>query len=200
LINLANVMDNLNTGTEKDFSWKEVGWRIRNLRLACGMSQTALASATNLTSPGVFVIEKGEINPQLKTLQAIAKALGVSVRQLLTGSTDVRTDHDDLLEQMHSVLASQDQAAIFALLNGLQSAQLLLQTRGKGRGGLSVKPSEEVLHMFEVAGGVSLDDIKTIRHRLGKQSSKDVNALRDKGMGKSLRRRDSSSQKENKEE
>jgi putative transcriptional regulator len=189
-------MNEASAGIERDFSWEEVGRRIRDMRLARRMSQAHLASACNLTGPGVFVIEKGTINPQLKSLQAIAKALGCSVRQLLTGSTATRTDHDDLLEQMKSVLASKDEAAILALLNGLQSAQLILQSRPKGRGGLTVKPSEEVLRMLQAAGDITIDELGVAR--LGRPSSKLLETFRDMQPSRSSVQRKSTVQEERK--
>jgi transcriptional regulator with XRE-family HTH domain len=160
-------------GTERDFSWREVGWRIRDMRLARGISQAQLGSACNLSGPGIFVIERGTINPQLKSLQSIAKALGCSVRQLLTGSTERRSDHDNLLEQMQAVLGSKDKDAVLALLNGLQSAQLILQSRPKGRGGLTIRPSDEVRRMFE-ASEEAVEDAPRIRtYRLREPSLND---------------------------
>lgn len=173
-------MNNVGTDSARDFSWEEVGARIRNMRLERGMSQAEFATATNLSAPGVFIIEKGEINPQLKTLQAIAKALGCSVRQLLTGSTAVRTGHDHLIEQVSDILESHDKEAILALLHGLQSAQAMRQLGGKAHRGLIVKPSEEVRRMFEADGQPGLEDIDAIPHTFGRQSSKPMQALRDK--------------------
>jgi transcriptional regulator with XRE-family HTH domain len=161
--------------TEKDFSWQEVGWRIRETRLARGMSQAQLATACNLSGPGIFFIEKGTINPQITSLQSIAKALGCSVRQLLTGSTEKRTEHDNLLEQMGAVLASNDQDAVLALLSGLQSAQLLLHSRTRGRRRLTVKPSEEILKMFKAAGEI---DLGNVRYRLAGPTRKEAEAFR----------------------
>jgi hypothetical protein len=120
------------------------------------------------------------------------------VRQLLTGSTSTRTDHDDLLEQMTSVLTSNDEAAVLALLNGLQSAQLILQSRPKGRGGLTVKPTEEVLRMFKDAGRIGIEDVGAVRHVLGKPSSKRPKALRDKQPSSSSVNHQAAVQKERK--
>ena len=55
-------------------------WHVRAIR---GLSQTELAEAAGLTQPRISEIERMVIdNPKLKTLEAIAAALGVTVSQL----------------------------------------------------------------------------------------------------------------------
>lgn len=164
---------------EVDFSWREVGQRIRDKRIARGLTQAQLGSKCNLTGPGVYFAEAGKINPQLKTLSAIANALGCSVRELMTGSTTRRKEYGSLLEQMETVLATNDPGATLALLNGLQSAQLILQSRQQSRRGLSIKPSEQVLRLVEAAGKITLEQATQARHTMGKRSSKPAKALRD---------------------
>ncbi|HYG98851.1 MAG TPA: helix-turn-helix transcriptional regulator [Terriglobales bacterium] len=164
---------------EVDFSWKEVGQRIRDKRIARGLTQAQLGSKCNLTGPGVYFAEAGKINPQIKTLSAIAKALGCSVRELMTGSTASKKPYGVLLEQVETVLEADDPGATLALLNGLQSAQLILQSRNKSRRGLTVKPSEEVLRLMESAGDISLAEVSQARHTFGKRSSKPGKTFRD---------------------
>jgi transcriptional regulator with XRE-family HTH domain len=165
--------------TEVDFSWQEVGQRIRDKRIACGLTQAQLGSKCNLTGPGVYFVETGKINPQLKSLSAIAKALDCSVRELMTGSTTRRKEYGSLLEQMETVLAANDPGATLALLNGLQSAQLILQSRQQNRRGLSIQPSEEVLRLVGAAGNIMLEQAEHAKHTMGKQSSKVAKGLRD---------------------
>ncbi|HYD16499.1 MAG TPA: helix-turn-helix transcriptional regulator [Candidatus Nanoarchaeia archaeon] len=164
---------------EVDFSWHEVGQRIRDKRIACGLTQAQLGSKCKLTGPGVYFVEAGKINPQLKSLSAIAKALGCSVRELMTGSTARRKEYGSLLEQMETVLAANDPGATLALLNGLQSAQLILLSRQPSRRGLSIQPSEEVLRLVDAAGNITLEQAAHAKHTMGKRSSKPATALRD---------------------
>jgi transcriptional regulator with XRE-family HTH domain len=57
---------------------------IRDYRQARKLSQEALAELCDLHRTYVGSIERGERNATLSTLEAFAKALGVSVPQLLT--------------------------------------------------------------------------------------------------------------------
>lgn len=55
----------------------------RRLRVAAGLSQAELAEAASITKSTVAAIEQGRANPRLDTLEAIARALGVEVVDLL---------------------------------------------------------------------------------------------------------------------
>ena len=55
----------------------------RRLRVAAGLSQAELAEAASVTKSTVAAIEQGRANPRLDTLEAIARALGVDVVDLL---------------------------------------------------------------------------------------------------------------------
>lgn len=70
---------------EEDFTWREVGNRVREWRLAAGMSQSRLAEQTGLTQAGIAAVESGEHDPRLTTLKSIAQALGRSTRELICG-------------------------------------------------------------------------------------------------------------------
>jgi transcriptional regulator with XRE-family HTH domain len=112
-----------------DFTWHEVGARIRGMRLARGISQAELAKKAELSAPGLFAIEKGDTNTQLSSLQRIAKVLGCTVRELITGPTsEPRTGIDDFAEQARYVLESGNEIAIANLLNGLETAKLILRS------------------------------------------------------------------------
>ena len=60
-----------------------MGTRIRRLRKAKDMSQAALAKRARLTRVYITRLESGQQDPSLSTINAIAKALGVSVTALL---------------------------------------------------------------------------------------------------------------------
>ena len=60
-----------------------LGQRIRGFRGSAGMTQEALARAANIGRVTLVRLEKGEQSPRFKTLDAIAKALGIRVPELL---------------------------------------------------------------------------------------------------------------------
>jgi transcriptional regulator with XRE-family HTH domain len=58
--------------------------RIRSLRESAGLSQEGLATQCGLTKQAVQLIEAGRrSNPQVNTVSALAKALGVTVEELI---------------------------------------------------------------------------------------------------------------------
>jgi transcriptional regulator with XRE-family HTH domain len=60
-----------------------LGARLRERREAVGWSQAELAEAVGVTPNYVGVIERGEKLPTLETVEAVSRALGVSVGTLL---------------------------------------------------------------------------------------------------------------------
>ena len=60
-----------------------LGQRIRGFRESAGLTQEALARAANIGRVTLVRLEKGEQSPRFKTLDAIAKALGIRVPELL---------------------------------------------------------------------------------------------------------------------
>lgn len=113
-----------------DFSWADVGNRIRDRRIALEMSQQALADAAGITQPGLLRIERGETNPMMDTLRAIAKPLGASVRELMFGSADVPEPGNHLVARVGRILDSGDRAAIEALESSVTMVELLLKRAG----------------------------------------------------------------------
>ncbi len=61
---------------------EQFGERIRELRLAMRLSQEQLAFKSGMHRTYLGGIERGERNPSLKNIAAIAKALGVTLSQL----------------------------------------------------------------------------------------------------------------------
>ena len=61
------------------------GNRIRNLRLAQGISQEALADRANLHRTYIGAVERGERNITLLNANRIASALGVSLAECVEG-------------------------------------------------------------------------------------------------------------------
>ncbi len=58
------------------------GRRVRELRLARGLSQEELAFKAGVHRTYLGGIERGERNPALKNIVAIAEALGISLSEL----------------------------------------------------------------------------------------------------------------------
>ena len=61
---------------------EQFGNRVRHLRDKVGWSQERLADECGLHRTYIGGIERGERNPSLKNIHAIAKALGVSLKDL----------------------------------------------------------------------------------------------------------------------
>jgi len=66
----------------------QVGKRIRNLRESRGISQEVLAEKSGLHRTYIGGVERGLRNPSLKSLQRIAKGLGVGVGDLFQTAND----------------------------------------------------------------------------------------------------------------
>lgn len=61
---------------------QKLGKRIRLLREEAGLSQEKLGIATGLSQTYISGIENGTRNPSIKTLDKLAKALGVSISDI----------------------------------------------------------------------------------------------------------------------
>ncbi|MGE0406706.1 MAG: helix-turn-helix domain-containing protein [Candidatus Korobacteraceae bacterium] len=118
-------------GTDvSDFSWVEIGRRIRDWRLARGWSQQQLADAAGVSQSGVVHLERGDTNPQLGTLREVAAALGRSVRELVLGAVPETQDKCALLhERVRRIVNSDDADAITVMEWGIRSAEILLDRR-----------------------------------------------------------------------
>ena len=60
-----------------------LGERIRHYRDSAGLTQEALARAADIGRVTLVRLEKGEQTPRFKTLEAISRALGIRVPELL---------------------------------------------------------------------------------------------------------------------
>ncbi len=71
--------------TEADYAevLSALGRRIRDARVASGITQEKLAQALNVSNAYISLIERGDRNPPIATVLAIAHALGISPRELL---------------------------------------------------------------------------------------------------------------------
>ena len=62
---------------------RQMGQRIRRLREERGLSQAALAAKAKITREYVNKLEAGRYDPTLGVVQRLAKALGVSLADLV---------------------------------------------------------------------------------------------------------------------
>ena len=67
---------------------KQFGQRVRELRLARNLSQEELAFRAGLHRTYLGGIERGERNPALRNIAAIAEALGVAIQELFLFGED----------------------------------------------------------------------------------------------------------------
>jgi transcriptional regulator with XRE-family HTH domain len=130
-----------------DFTWMEVGQRLRDWRIAAQLTQRALGERVGLSQPAIQAIEVGTCNPQLNSLQLLASALGRTTRELVCGQLLV---HDPRAQRLERVLSSGHPLAITAAEQGLSCAEALLQLPatlpkrfGKARSGFSRTLSTE---------------------------------------------------------
>lgn len=61
---------------------KAFGRRLRDFRISKSLSQEQLANEAEIPLSQVGRIEKGEINPTLSTISALAKALNIHIQEL----------------------------------------------------------------------------------------------------------------------
>jgi transcriptional regulator with XRE-family HTH domain len=62
---------------------RQVGLTLKRLRQAKGLSQVAVAAKAQLTREHLSRLEAGRYDPTLRTLNRLARALGVPVTELL---------------------------------------------------------------------------------------------------------------------
>ena len=68
--------------TEKVFLMK-ICKRIKELRVAKGISQQELAAEIEYEKSNMSRLESGRVNPKIATLYKVAKALGISVSDIV---------------------------------------------------------------------------------------------------------------------
>lgn len=114
------------------------GQRIKAARKKAGMTQAALAEKLGISYVNISQLEKDQRNPKLETLQRIAKALGVSISNLLPpdnywedesgiGHTEPQVvEHEGPLQRAEVVEHSATPEELDALLAKLQDGKPLL--------------------------------------------------------------------------
>ena len=72
-----------NSVTEIEIQGGRLGARLRELRLAAGLTQAELARRTGIHRPNIARVEAGRHTPSLETLSRMATAIGVPATQVL---------------------------------------------------------------------------------------------------------------------
>lgn len=94
---------------------RAMGYRVRSLRKACGLSQEQLGERAKLHNTYIGAIERGERNPSLKSIEKIAQALNLKVGDLLKFIDNEKTPREENMK-----------AEIFALLEGREAKTIHL--------------------------------------------------------------------------
>ncbi len=105
---------------------------IRSLRLSSGLSQRQLALRMSVPRTYVSKIENEKATPTLSSLERLARALEVSVPDLLCGGE--RNRREEVRELMEDQFVA-DILPFVAQLNGMQMSSILTQVRD-----LTVRP------------------------------------------------------------
>lgn len=83
----------------------ELGQRVKALRLAKGLSGAELGRLAGISRQRIQQFEEGKggrtANPHLPTLKELAKALGVTLDDLVS---EISKEHSELAEEMYAVL------------------------------------------------------------------------------------------------
>ena len=99
---------------------------IRSLRLRNGLSQRQLATRMAVPRTYVSKIENEKATPTLSSLERLARALEVTVPELLSGGE--RTRQEEVRELMSDAFVA-DILPYVAQLNGMQMSSILAQVR-----------------------------------------------------------------------
>jgi transcriptional regulator with XRE-family HTH domain len=105
---------------------------IRSLRLGSGLSQRQLALRMAVPRTYVSKIENEKATPTLSSLERLARALEVSVPDLLSGGE--RNRQEEVRELMEDQFVA-DMLPYVSQLNGMQMSSILTQVRD-----LTVRP------------------------------------------------------------
>ncbi|MBI2906978.1 MAG: helix-turn-helix domain-containing protein [Chloroflexi bacterium] len=69
----------------EDDSTRRIGEKVRQMRMARGLSVEALARKAGMQRPNLSRLEHGKHRPSLETLERVARALGVGVAEMVAG-------------------------------------------------------------------------------------------------------------------
>lgn len=72
---------------------QKLGKRLKQLRVEAGLTQEKLGIASGISQAYISGVEKGTRNPSFKTLDKLAKAIGVTVNELTDFQSYKAKDH-----------------------------------------------------------------------------------------------------------
>ncbi len=89
---------------------KQFGKRVRDLRKAQGLSQEELAEKADLHYTYIGGVERGERNLSLKSIERIALALRIDIRELFLPKLPRKVDVESnkIISDINSILISKD--------------------------------------------------------------------------------------------
>ena len=87
----ANLLNGMQQAVENTMNLQILAQNLRRLRLAKRFSQSELAEAASLSLPAIKSLESAKTKPRLRTLHALAKALGVKLQDLFLPVRELRT-------------------------------------------------------------------------------------------------------------
>lgn len=82
---------------------QEVGKRIRTVRKAKGITQEQVGERADLNYKFIGKIERGEVNPSIETLSAIADALNISLSQFFADDWQLPIDYQLLPQDIQLI-------------------------------------------------------------------------------------------------
>lgn len=132
-----------------------VGGQVRRLRTKVGMSLRALAEQTGFSPSFISQLENRAVSPSLGSLEKIAEALGVTLRDFFSPAADrslvIRRAHRQHLTSTWS------RARLAALgVAGQQLSAILISLAPEGRSGKRPKPHSKEEFALVTGGNVSL--------------------------------------------
>ncbi len=80
-----------------DLQAERIGGRIRELRLAQGLTLVQLAAIADLSHPFLSQLERGRARPSMGSLERIARALGSSQLELIAAAEDDSPEQEDVV-------------------------------------------------------------------------------------------------------
>lgn len=89
---------------------KQFGERVRDLRKTQGLSQEELAEKAELHYTYIGGVERGERNLSLKSIERIALALKMDIRDLFIPRASIKTDveGDKIIGEINNLLATKE--------------------------------------------------------------------------------------------
>lgn len=136
------------TETKQSATSIDVGDRLRVLREQKGLSQRALATASNLSPNALSQIERGNVSPSVSTLNQLADALGVPITAFFMKPLTTSIDVGDRLRVLREQKGLSQQA--LAAASNLSPNALSQIERG------GVSPSVSTLNQLANALGMPI--------------------------------------------